>query len=133
MDIIELIKEKYGDTCRMHSPLTKSQYSKAKKYLPKELLDILKVSNGIDEIEIINGKAEEIKPIIYSLAHIKEQTNAFLSECGNDGFVFAENGTGDFYVLKTNGAIYVYKYFDLKEELYAESLADYFSNATSNN
>ena len=133
MDIIELIKEKYGDTCRMHSPLTKSQYSKAKKYLPKELLDILKVSNGIDEIEIINGKAEEINPIIYSLAHIKEQTNAFLSECGNDGFVFAENGTGDFYVLKTNGAIYVYKYFDLKEELYAESLADYFSNATSNN
>ena len=133
MDIIELIKEKYGDTCRMHSPLTKSQYSKAKKYLPKELLDILKVSNGIDEIEIINGKAEAIKPIIYSLAHIKEQTNAFLSECGNDGFVFSEDGTGDFYVLKTNGAIYVYKYFDLKEELYAESLADYFSNATSNN
>ena len=133
MNIIELIQEKYGDTCRLHSPLTKSQYSKAKKYLPKELLDILKVSNGIDEIEIINGKAEEIKPIIYSLAHIKEQTNAFLSECGNDGFVFAENGTGDFYVLKTNGAIYVYKYFDLKEELYAESLADYFSNATSNN
>ena len=133
MDIIELIKEKYGDTCRMHSPLTKSQYSKAKKYLPKELLDILKVSNGIDEIKIVNGKAEAIKPIIYSLAHIKEQTNAFLSECGNDGFVFAENGTGDFYVLKTNGAIYVYKYFDLKEELYAESLADYFSNATSNN
>ena len=135
MNIIELIQEKYGDTCRLHSPLTKSQYSKAKKYLPKELFDILKVSNGIDEIEIINGKAEAeaIKPIIYSLAHIKEQTNAFLSECGNDGFVFAENGTGDFYVLKTNGAIYVYKYFDLKEELYAESLADYFSNATSNN
>ena len=113
--------------------MTKSQYSKAKKYLPKELLDILKVSNGIDEIEIINGKAEAIKPIIYSLAQIKEQTNAFLSECGNDGFVFAENGTGDFYVLKSDGSIYVYKYFDLKEELYAESLADYFSSATLNN
>lgn len=117
----------------MHSPLTKSQYSKAKKYLPKELLDILTVSNGIDEIEIINGKAEAIKPIFYSFAHIKEQTNAFLCECGNDGFVFAEDGTGDFFVLKNNGAIYVYKYFDFKEELYAESLADYFSNATSNN
>lgn len=127
MNIIELIQEKYGDTCRLHSPLTKSQYSKAKKYLPKELLDILKVSNGIDEIEIINAKAEVIKPIVYSLAQIKEQTNAFLSECGNDGFVFAENGTGDFYVLKTNGAIFVYKYFYLKEELYAESLANYFN------
>ena len=127
MNIIELIQEKYGDTCRLHSPLTKSQYSKAKKYLPKELLDILKVSNGIDEIEIINGKAEVIKPIVYSLAQIKEQTNAFLSECGNDGFVFSEDGTRDFYVLKTNGAIFVYKYFYLKEELYAESLANYFN------
>lgn len=107
--------------------MTKSQYSKAKKYLPKELLDILKVSNGIDEIEIINAKAEVIKPIVYSLAQIKEQTNAFLSECGNDGFVFSEDGTGDFYVLKTNGAIFVYKYFYLKEELYAESLANYFN------
>ena len=127
MNIIELIQEKYGDTCRLHSPLTKSQYSKAKKYLPKELLDILKVSNGIDEIEIINAKAEVIKSIVYSLAQIKEQTNAFLSECGNDGFVFSEDGTGDFYVLKTNGAIFVYKYFYLKEELYAESLANYFN------
>ena len=127
MNIIELIQEKYGDTCRLHSPLTKSQYSKAKKYLPKELLDILKVSNGIDEIEIINAKAEVIKPIVYSLAQIKEQTNAFLSECGNDGFVFSEDGTGDFYVLKTNGEIFVYKYFYLKEELYAESLANYFN------
>ena len=133
MNIIELIQEKYGDTCRLHSPLTKSQYSKAKKYLPKELLDILKVSNGIDEIEIINAKAEVIKPIVYSLAQIKEQTNAFLSECGNDGFVFAENGTGDFYILKSNGSIFVYKYFDLREELYAESLAVYFNNAAPNN
>ena len=133
MDMIELIMKKYGDTCILHSPLTKSQYSKAKKYLPKELLDILKVSNGIDEIEIINGKAEVIKPIVYSLAQIKEQTNAFLSECGNDGFVFAENGTGDFYILKSNGSIFVYKYFDLREELYAESLAVYFNNAAPNN
>ena len=127
MNIIELIQEKYGDTCRLHSPLTKSQYSKAKKYLPKELLDILKVSNGIDEIEIINAKAEVIKPIVYSLAQIKEQTNAFLSECGNDGFVFSEDGTGDFYILKSNGSIFVYKYFDFKERLYAESLTDYFN------
>jgi len=133
MNTIELIQEKYGDTCRLHSPLTKTQYRKANKYLPKELLDILKVSNGIDKIEIINGKAEVIKPIIYSLAHIKEQTNAFLSECGNDGFVFADNGTGDFYVLKSNGSIFMYKYFDFKEAWYAESLMDYFRNATSNN
>lgn len=82
MDILEVIKDKYGDTCKLHSPLTRSQYSKLKKYLPKKLLDILKVSNGIDEIKITNGKVEVIKPIIYSLAQIKEQTNAFLSECG---------------------------------------------------
>ncbi len=95
-------------------------------------MDILKVSNEIDEIEIINGKAEVIKPIVYSLAHIKEQTSP-LHDRGNDDFVFAENGRGDFYVLKSDGSIYVYKYFDFKEGLYAGGLANFFSSAASNN
>ena len=31
MNIIELIEQKYGDTCRLRSPLTKNQCEKAKK------------------------------------------------------------------------------------------------------
>lgn len=128
MDIIELIQQKYGDTCRLCSPLTKNQYEKAKKYLHRELLDILKVSNGIDEIMIDhnNGKTEVIDSIIYSLAEIKEQTNSYLSEIGTDGFVFTGDGSGNFYVLKSDGRIFLYEYYDFSETFYASSLWEYF-------
>ena len=42
------------------------------------------------------------------------------------GIVFAGNGAGGFYILKDDGKIYLFEYFDIGEELYAESLAEYF-------
>ena len=128
MNIIELIEQKYGDTCRFRSPLTKRQVEKAKKYLPRELFNILKVSNGIDEIMINpnNGKTEVIDSIIYSLAEIKEQTNSYLGEIGTDGFVFAGDGAGNFFVLKSDGRIFLYEYYDFSETFYANSLWEFF-------
>lgn len=128
MNIIELIQQKYGDTCRFCSPLTKRQVEKAKKYLPRELFNILRVSNGIDEIMINpnNGKTEVIDNIIYSLAEIKEQTNSYLGEIGTDGFVFAGDGAGNFFVLKSDGRIFLYEYYDFSETFYANSLLEYF-------
>ena len=128
MNIIELIEQKYGDTCRLRSPLTKNQCEKAKKYVPKELFDILKVSNGIDEIMINpnNGKTEVIDSIIYSLAEIKAQTNSYLGEIGKDGFVFAGDGAGNFFVLKSDGRIFLYEYYDFSETFYANSLWEFF-------
>ena len=126
LDIISLIKDKYGDTYRLRSPLTKEEYNQAKELLPKELLDVLKVSNGIDEIMMINGKAETIWFIIDPLSRIIDQTSFYHNEYGNDGIVFAGNGAGGFYILKDNGKIYLFEYFDIGEELYAESLAEYF-------
>ena len=127
LDIFELIKNKYGDTYRLRSPLTEEEYNQAKELLPNELLDILKVSNGIDEIMMINGKAETIWFIIDSLSQIIDQTSFYHNEYGNDGIVFAGNGAGGFYVLKDDGKIYLFEYYDIGEELYAESLADYFN------
>ncbi len=128
MNIIELIQEKYSDTCRLRSPLTKNQYEKAKKYLPRELFDILQVSNGIDEIMINpnNGKTEVIDSIIYSLAEIKAQTNSYLDEIGTDGFVFAGDGAGNFFVLKSDGRIFLYEYYYFSETFYANSLWEYY-------
>ena len=128
MNIIELIQQKYVDTCRFLSPLTKRQVEKAKKYLPRELFNIMKVSNGIDEIMINpnNGKTEVIDSIIYSLAEIKEQTNSYLSEIGTDGFVFAGDGAGNFFVLKSDGRIFLYEYYDFSETFYAISLWEFF-------
>ncbi|MDE6833092.1 MAG: hypothetical protein K2J39_02420 [Ruminococcus sp.] len=129
MDIINLIQKKYGDSCQLRSPLNKRQYNKAKNILPHELLEILKISNGINEIMINPNtmKIEVIDRIIYSLAEVKSQTNCYSDEYGGEGVVFAGNGAGGFFILKPNGKIYIYEYFDLCEEYYAESLSDYFS------
>ncbi|MDE6501635.1 MAG: hypothetical protein K2L10_06090 [Ruminococcus sp.] len=129
MDIINLIQQKYGDSCQLRSPLNKRQYDKAKNILPCELLEILKISNGINEIMTNPNtmKIEVIDRIVYSLAEIKSQTNCYSSEYGGEGFVFAGNGAGGFFILKPDGKIYIYEYFDLSEEYYAESLSDYFS------
>ncbi|MDE5556683.1 MAG: hypothetical protein K2J32_03145 [Ruminococcus sp.] len=72
-------------------------------------------------------KIEVIDRIIYSLDEIKSQTNCYSNEYGSDGVVFAGNGAGGFFILKPNGKIYIYEYFDLCEEYYADSLSDYFN------
>lgn len=129
MDIINLIKQKYGNSCQLRSPLNKRQYNTAKKLIPAELLEILKVSNGINEIMINPNtkKTEVIGEIIYSLAEIKSQTDCYSGEYGGKGFVFAGNGAGGFFILKPDGKIHIYEYFDLNEEYYADSLYDYFN------
>ena len=128
MDVINLIQQKYGDSCQLRSPLNKKQFEKAKKFLPKELLDILKISNGINEIMVNPNtkKIEVINRIIYSLSEIKQQTDCYLGEYGKDGFVFSGDGAGGFFVLKSDGKIYFYEYYDLNEGYYAENLWEYF-------
>lgn len=132
MDIIELIKEKYGDRCQLRSPLTKKQYEKAKKQLPAELCEILRVSNGIDETmkDPNTNQTMVIDPIIYTLAEIKNETEHYRSEFGGNGFVFAGNGAGDFYVLKPDGSVALYEYFYLSESYEANSLWDFFQIPT---
>jgi len=129
LNIINLIKQKYGDSCQLRSPLNKRQYNIAKKILPDELLEILNVSNGINEIMTNPNikKIEVIDRIIFSLAEIKSQTDCYLNEYGSKDIIFAGNGAGGFFVLKPDGKIYIYEYFDLGEEYYADSLSDYFN------
>lgn len=129
MNIVKLIQQKYGESCQLRSPLTKRQYQKAHKFLPAELLDILKISNGINEVMINpnTGKTEVIDRIVYTLAEIKSQTDCYSGEIGTEGVVFAGNGAGGYFILKPDGKIYVYEYYDWGEEIYAESLWDYFN------
>lgn len=125
MDIINLIQQKYGASCQLRSPLNKRQYNKAKNILPHELLEILKVSNGINEI-MTNPDTKKTKVIgwiIYSLANIRQETSGYFLD---EGFVFAGNREVDF-VLKPDGKIYTYDYFSLSEKYYAENLSDYFN------
>ncbi len=128
MNIIELIKGNYGDSCQLRSGLTNKQYEKAKKQLPAELCEILKISNGINEV-MINPKTNKvmvIDRIIYSFSEIKNETEHYKYEMGGEGFVFADNGAGDFYVLKPDGHITIYEYFELSESYAADSLYDFY-------
>ncbi len=130
MELVNLIQQKYGESCQLRSPLTKKQCDKAKKFLPDELFEVLKISNGIDEVMINpnTNKVEVIDRIIYSLAEMKTETNCYLGEYGSEGVVFAGNGAGGFFVLKPDGRVFLYEYYDLGEEYYADSLWEYFNN-----
>lgn len=129
MDIIDLIKVKYGENYRLRSPLTKSQYQKAQKQLPKELCDILKVSNGIEEVMVNpnTNKKIVINHIIYTLSEIKTYTDCYSYENDIEGFVFADNGIGDVYVLKPDGSIILYEESYHSETHEADSLWNFFN------
>lgn len=131
MSIIKLIQQKYGDSCQLCSPLDKKQYNKARKILPAELLEILEISNGIEKLVIFpdvnNGKPFVMDNIVYSFDEIKSETDAFFDLHGDEGTVFAGNGAGGFFVLKPDGTVYLYEYFDEGGEYYAASLFDYFA------
>ncbi len=130
MDIIELIKKNNGENCQLSSPLTKEQFEKARKQIPRELLEILKVSNGINEVmkHPVTGKTEVIGSLVYPISEILNQTEHYKSETGGDGYVFADNGAGDHYILKPDGSIALYEYMDMSETPnIAGSLYDFFS------
>ena len=131
MSIIKLIQQKYGDSCQLCSPLDKKQYNKARKILPAELLEILEISNGIEKLAILpdvnDGKPFVMDNIVYSFDEIKSETESFFDLHGDEGTVFVGNGAGGFFVLKPDGTVYLYEYFDEGGEYYAASLFDYFA------
>ncbi len=133
MNIIDLIQQKYGESCQLCTPLAKEQYTEAKKILPVELLKMLEVSNGIGEV-MTNPNANGGKPfvigwILYPFDEIRSETEYYLSEYDGEGVVFAGNGAGGLSILKPNGRIHVLEYPNEEEEFCAESLSDYFANS----
>ncbi|MGN0638353.1 MAG: hypothetical protein ACI4J0_08270 [Huintestinicola sp.] len=131
MNIINLIQQKYGDTCQLCSPLDEKQFDEAQKVIPNELLSILQFSDGIEELmthpDANDGKPFVIGSIVYSFDEIKSETKSFFDLYGDEGTVFAGNGAGGYFVLKPDGTIYLYEYLDEDGEYYAASLSDYFA------
>lgn len=130
MDIIGLIQQKYDGCCQLCEPLSEEMRTEAEDILPKELLEILKISNGIKETMRLpdTGEVEAIESIIYSLEEIRSETEFYMSEYGGEGVVFAGDGAGGVYIMKPSGQIYHHEYSDLPEEHCADSLWDYFAS-----
>lgn len=101
MDIIELIRELYGDFCVFCPPLDESRYNEAKMLVPEELFEILKISNGIKETMELPNREERIVIglIIYPFDDIRSQTERYINEYSGEGVVFVGNGADVFLYL----------------------------------
>lgn len=128
MEIMELIRGLYGDCCVFCPPLDESLYDEAEKLVPEELLEILKISNGIKETMELPNREESIVIgwIIYPFDEIKAQTELYINEYNGEGVAFVGNGADGFFILKSDGKVYFRGYLDENDEPYADSLAEYF-------
>ncbi|MBO4866109.1 MAG: SMI1/KNR4 family protein [Ruminococcus sp.] len=128
MDIIEAIRKKYGGNIKLCAPLDDERYEQAKKILPEELAELLRISNGILET-MPHPKTGEIMDIYYIVDpfdDILSETERYRKVHGGEGVAFAGNGAGDSYVLKPDGKIFLMDYIDEEEEFCAENLTDFF-------
>ena len=129
MNIVELIQQKYGELCQFCPPLEEIQYSIAKTFLPNDLFELLKISNGVLELmthpKVNNGKPFVIGSIIYSFEEICSESKAFTELFGIEGVAFAGNGAGGFFIINPDGKIFLYECVGEEGEYYAENIREY--------
>ena len=128
---MELIQQKFGDSCRLCPPLKEPQLSYAKTILPSDLLELLRISNGVLEL-MTHPKANDGKPfvigsILYSLDEILTESKAFSELYGIEGIVLAGNGAGGYFIIQPDGTIYLYEYVGENGEYYAKNIGEYIS------
>ena len=128
-DIIELIKQKYGDLCQLCPPLDEEKYPLAEKMLPAVLFEALKISDGVLELmshpNVDDGKPFPIGFIIDSFEGICANSRELSELYGVEGLAFAGNGAGGYYVIDPDGKIYLYECVGEEGECYAENIREY--------
>jgi hypothetical protein len=128
-DIIELIKQKYGDLCQLCPPLDEEKYPLAEKMLPAVLFEALKISDGVIELmphpNVDDGKPFPIGFIIDSFEGICVNSRKLSELYGVEGLAFAGNGAGGYYVIDPDGKIYLYECVGEEGEYYAENIMEY--------
>ena len=98
--------------------------------IPKELQSILRVSNGIEETMLHPKTGEQISIgwVVYPYDMMMEENSFYKEEYGLDGFVFADNGAGEPYLLKADGTVACYDPICGEESRAAASLSEFFSS-----
>ena len=64
--------------------------------------------------------------ILYSYDEMMIESSFYQENYGIEGFVFADNGAGEPYVLKPDGTITCYNAIDDEEIQVADSLSDFY-------
>ena len=112
-----LIKEMYNNNIRLHNPLQVIDSG-----MPTELLEILSVSDGIEEVITVRDRKESIGWILYSYEMIKNNTKYYTTEYGINGYIFSDDGAGNIFIVKEDGSIYLFNAIAGEEKYFAESL-----------
>ena len=126
--MIDLIK-KYDGNMKEFPPLNGEIDT---SFLPTELLEILKRSNGIMETmqNPMNDETIDIGWIIYPLSEIMGATSFYKKTYGIEGTVLSDDGAGNPYYIKKDGRIYQFECVGNEEQKVAESLEHSFREVT---
>jgi len=111
----------YDNNILLHNPLQIDDSS-----MPTELIEVLRVSDGIEEVINIKDKKESIGWILYSYQMIKNNTEYYAMEYGIKGYVFSDDGAGNVFIIKEDGFIYLFNAIDKEENLFAKSLSEFW-------
>ena len=125
MDYIRKISDMFQGNISLNPPYKENR----PENIPEELYDILQVSNGIEEtmIEPKTGQEITIAWIVYPYERMMEETDFYKNEYNIEGTVFADDGAGNPYILKSDGGVAYYNVIDDKEAKEADSLAEFYT------
>ena len=94
--------------------------------MPTVLLEILCVSDGIEEVISVGDRKESIGWILYSYEMIKNNTEYYTTEYGINGYIFSDDGAGNVFVMKEDESIYLFNAIDGEEDYFAKSLVEFW-------
>lgn len=123
--MLQRLRRLYDGNIRLCPPYTGA----AEANFPPELLAVLQVSNGVEEV-MAHPRTGEVLPIgwvLYPYRQILEETSFLAQERGPEGWVFSTNGAGDPYLLKADGTVTCYDATDGSECPVADSLERFYT------
>ncbi|MDE7399778.1 MAG: SMI1/KNR4 family protein [Oscillospiraceae bacterium] len=120
-----------GEISRLYdgSILPSEPYTGERADIPEELLDILRVADGIRETmpNPETGEPMSIAWVLYPYDYMVKESEFYHNEYGVEGTVFADDGAGNPYILKSNGSVSLFDAIDVAESPIAVSLMDFYT------
>lgn len=136
MDCLQALQARYSGQVQLAPPASAEDIQAAEGrlnlHVPDQLAQLLRVSNGVQELLCIGDKIEPIGPILYSLEDMVQASCFYRATYGVRGIVFTCDGAGDVYYLDEAGIVWYYHPISGEQEAVAASLQDFFAPAPGN-
>ncbi|MBD5112222.1 MAG: SMI1/KNR4 family protein [Ruminococcaceae bacterium] len=123
MNFIDEISRLYDGNILPNEP-----YTGERADIPEELFEILQTADGIRETmpNPETGEPMSIAWILYPYDYMATESEFYHNEYGVDGTVFADDGAGNPYILKSNGSVSLFDAIDGEESTAANSLEEFY-------